>query len=78
MADDEHKLFEQAVSDVVPLKREKRVAPGPVKDERDRSLAHRRYAAVTDQTRDPNTLSDREIAPLEPAESLLLPILFWR
>ncbi len=65
MADDERKLFEEAMSDVAPLVRERRVLPRSG-DRRDRSLAHRRAAAVTPQGDDPNTLSDREVAPLDP------------
>lgn len=66
MADNERELFEQEMSDVVPLKREPRVISGIAKDDRDRSLEHRRRAAVTDSNLDGNPLSDREIVPLDP------------
>lgn len=66
MADDERKLFEQEMEGVVPLKREQRVSRPAGPGERDSSLAHRRQAAVTNPASDPNTLSDREIPPLDP------------
>jgi DNA-nicking Smr family endonuclease len=66
MVDDERKLFEQEMNGVVPLKREQRVDPGSGSAGRDPSLAHRRHAAVSDLSADPNTLSDREVAPLDP------------
>jgi DNA-nicking Smr family endonuclease len=55
------------MSDVTPLKREARIGRGTTADrERDRSAAIRREAAVTDRHADPNTLSDREVPPLDP------------
>lgn len=65
MADDDQKLFEQEVADVEPLKREERVrAPGTAG--LGSALAHRRYAAMTDQYAERNSLSDRDIPPLDP------------
>ncbi len=65
MADDESELFFQEVADVKPLKREHRVQLAPGGDDRDRSLAERREAAVTGREADRNTLSDRDAEPLD-------------
>ncbi|MBN7795325.1 DNA endonuclease SmrA [Parahaliea mediterranea] len=65
MADDEHELFEQEMAGVVPLRREERIPRNSGPEGRDGSLAHRRHAAVTDSAVDRNSLSDREIAPLD-------------
>jgi DNA-nicking Smr family endonuclease len=60
-------LFSDAMSDVVPLKRELRVSinrgPG---SERDSSMAQRRQAAERFPEADRNTLSQREVQPLDP------------
>jgi len=67
MSDDDDRAFLEAMSDVTPLKREARVArPGAPDRQRDSSAAIRREAAVTDQHADSNTLSDREVPPLDP------------
>lgn len=65
MADDELDLFEQEMADVVRMRHEERVRLSGAA-QADEALAHRRQAAVTDTSVDPNTLSDREIAPLDP------------
>lgn len=67
MADDDITLFYQEMGDVVPLKREHRVALGSgTLDERDGSLAERRQAAVAAPEVDRNMLNDREVEPLDP------------
>lgn len=59
--------FREAMSDVTPLKREARIGRATTTDrERDRSAAIRREAAITDRHADPNTLSEREVPPLDP------------
>jgi DNA-nicking Smr family endonuclease len=67
MADDDTTLFYQEMGDVVPLKREHRVAlvSGSL-DDRDSSLAERRQAAVAGPEADRNILNDREAEPLDP------------
>ncbi|TXS96379.1 DNA endonuclease SmrA [Parahaliea maris] len=64
MADDEQSLFEQEMAGVVRLKHDERVRRGGP-SESEQALAHRRQAAVTETAADPNTLSDREITPLD-------------
>jgi len=67
MADDDITLFYQEMGDVVPLKREHRVAlGGGAQDDRDSSLAERRQAAVAAPEADRNILNDREVEPLDP------------
>lgn len=70
MADDEDELelFRRELSDVQPLRRERRLArPGRFAAEReDPSLALRRQAAVTAGPVDRNPLTDREIPGLDP------------
>ena len=67
MADDDKTLFHQEMVDVVPLKRERRVALGGGSvDDRDSSLAERRQAAVAAPEADRNILNDREAEPLDP------------
>jgi DNA-nicking Smr family endonuclease len=66
MSSDNDKVFSQAMSDVVRLKREPRVdlvhkAP----PDRDPSLEHRRRAAAQLMEPDRNQLSENEIAPLD-------------
>ena len=64
MSDDEG--FSEAMSDVVPLKRERRVGLSPkTQNNRDSSLEHRRRAAEQLPESDRNTLSDKDIAPLD-------------
>jgi DNA-nicking Smr family endonuclease len=67
MVNDDRTLFHQEMGDVVPLKREHRVAlgGGPL-DDRDSSLAERRQAAVAAPEADRNILNDREAEPLDP------------
>ncbi|WP_116368742.1 DNA endonuclease SmrA [Parahaliea mediterranea] len=65
MADDELSLFEQEMAGVKRLQQDERVARRGG-GESAQALAHRRHAAVTDSHVDPNTLSDREITPLDP------------
>ncbi|TXS94881.1 DNA endonuclease SmrA [Parahaliea aestuarii] len=65
MTDDEFSLFEQEMAGVKRLRQDERVARRAA-GESAQALAHRRQAAVTDSSEDPNTLSDREIAPLDP------------
>jgi len=66
MSSDGDKVFSDAMSDVVPLKREPRVGvsrkPAPDKDF---SLEHRRRAAAQAPAVDRNPLSGTEIAPLD-------------
>ena len=59
-------LFSEAVSDVVPLKRESRVnvKRGP-QGESDPAVAHRRKAAVQSPEQDRNKLSEAAVAPLD-------------
>jgi len=67
MADDDRTLFQQEMGDVVPLKRERRVALGGGSlDDRDSSLAERRQAAVAAPEVYRNILNDREAEPLDP------------
>jgi len=67
MANEDDKTFLEAMSDVTPLKRDARIGrAGKTDRERDTSAAIRREAAVTDLNTDPNTLSDREVPPLDP------------
>lgn len=67
MADDDRTLFHREMGDVVPLKRERRVALGGGSiDGRDGSLAERRQAAVAAPEADRNILNDREAEPLDP------------
>jgi len=66
MASDEDKVFLDEMSDVVPLKREPRVAArGKPQSDRDSSLHHRRQAAVQGRELDRNILTDGDIAPLD-------------
>jgi len=63
---DKDKLFSEAMTDVVPLKRERRVDLMPKsQNNRDSSLEHRRRAAAQLPENDRNTLSDREVVPLD-------------
>lgn len=66
MASDEEKRFIDEMADVVPLKREPRVAvrPGAV-SERDSSQELRRQAAERGPERDRNTLTDGAVVPLD-------------
>ncbi|MCB1675073.1 MAG: DNA endonuclease SmrA [Halioglobus sp.] len=67
MAGEDDDSFLEAMSDVVPLKREPRVAGrGRGPGNRDSSLQHRRAAAVADDERECNTLSRDGIEPLDP------------
>lgn len=68
MNDEEDNLFQDAMSDVRPLKREARVRLDSRHGERDSSLQQRREAAQRESGRDGNPLSDevREIEPLDP------------
>ena len=67
MAGEDDDSFLEAMSDVVPLKREPRVAArGRGADKRDSSLQHRRAAAVAANDRDRNILSRDGIEPLDP------------
>lgn len=67
MDDNEADEFHKAMSDVTPLKREARVSrSGAAPKASDEALALRRQAAQEDSRVDPNTLSDREIEPLDP------------
>jgi DNA-nicking Smr family endonuclease len=64
MSDDD--VFSEAMTNVVPLKRERRAHLSPkTQDNRDSSLEHRRRAAAQLPESDRNTLSDKEIAPLD-------------
>ena len=66
MSGDKDKLFSEAMTDVVPLKRERRVDLTPKsQNNRDSSLEHRRRAAAQLPENDRNTLSDREVVPLD-------------
>lgn len=66
MSIDEDKLFSEAMTDVVPLKRERRadLAPRSMQD-RDSSLEHRRRAATQLPEAERNTLSDTSVVPLD-------------
>ncbi|MFV0276859.1 MAG: DNA endonuclease SmrA [Parahaliea sp.] len=66
MTDSKRSLFEQEMTGVVRLQQEARVQRGAVPEASDQTLAHRRQAAVTEAGADPNTLSDREVTPLDP------------
>lgn len=68
MTDDEDKLFLDEVSDVVPIKRQKRVRLSSGLPSRDSSLAERRAAAVVDGHRDGNPLTEEGLA-IEPLDS---------
>jgi DNA-nicking Smr family endonuclease len=66
MSSDNDEVFSSAMSDVVPLKQEARV--DVVRDSLrvgDFSLEQRRLAATRKLERDPNTLSDAPVAPLD-------------
>lgn len=66
MASDEQNRFIDEMADVVPLKREPRVAVRPgVGTERDSSLELRRQAAERGPERDRNTLTDGAVVPLD-------------
>lgn len=66
MDDDEDSLFSDAMSDVAPLKRERRADLVPKsRNSRDSSVEHRRRAAAELPQRDRNILADREFAPLD-------------
>ena len=66
MAGDEDKVFSDEMADVVPLKRDPRVAVRP-RDQagRDSSLDLRRQAAVQNPERDRNILTEGGIVPLD-------------
>ncbi|MBT3410981.1 MAG: DNA endonuclease SmrA [Halieaceae bacterium] len=68
MTDDEESLFLDEMTDVAPLKRERRVRVTPKQNDRDTSLEQRREAAVLDKTRDGNILTEDGLAvtPLDP------------
>ncbi|MEP4145651.1 MAG: DNA endonuclease SmrA [Halioglobus sp.] len=68
MTDDEESLFLDEMTDVAPLKRERRVRVAPKQNDRDSSLQLRREAAVLDKTRDGNILTEDGLAitPLDP------------
>ncbi len=66
MASDEDKGFIDEMADVVPLKREARVAVrGRTASGRDTSLELRRQAAVEDSQRDRNILTEGAVIPLD-------------
>ena len=66
MASDEEKRFIDEMADVVPLKREPRVAVRPrAVTERDTSQELRRQAAQNGPERDRNTLPDGAVRPLD-------------
>jgi DNA-nicking Smr family endonuclease len=66
MDGDKDNLFSDAMSDVAPLKRERRAGLTPkTQNHRDSSVEHRRRAAEQLPARDRNTLADRQFAPLE-------------
>ena len=66
MSSDEESMFQDEMSDVVPLKREPRAGVrGRVPSHRDSSLDHRRQAAVQGTERDRNILSEEGIEPLD-------------
>ena len=68
MTDDEESLFLDDMTDVAPLKRERRGRVTPKQNDRDTSLEQRREAAVLDKTRDGNILTEDGLAvtPLDP------------
>jgi DNA-nicking Smr family endonuclease len=67
MSDEPDDLFLTEMSDVVPLKREPRVARKTgVRTDRDSSLEQRRQAAVEGKPVDRNTLTEEGIEPLDP------------
>ncbi len=68
MNDEDDSLFQEAMADVAPLKREQRVRLDSRQRERDSSLSQRREAALRETAGDGNPLSDevREIEPLDP------------
>ena len=64
MSDDD--VFSEAMTDVVPLKRERRVGlSSKTQNNRDSSLEHRRRAAQQLPESDRNTLSDTGVVPLD-------------
>ena len=66
MASDEEKGFIHEMADVVPLKREPRIAVRPRSGtQRDSSLELRRQAAEKGPERDRNTLTDGAVLPLD-------------
>ena len=67
MTSDEESGFLDEMADVVPLKREPRVAVrgGKGQHGRDSSLDHRRQAAVQGKERDRNTLTEDGFTPLD-------------
>ena len=66
MGGDKDNLFSDAMSDVAPLKRERRADLAPkTQNHRDSSVEHRRRAAAKVPERDRNTLADKGIAPLD-------------
>jgi DNA-nicking Smr family endonuclease len=66
MNSDEDELFTEAMTDVVPLKRERRVDIAPKsRNDRDTALEHRRRAASELPQSDQNTLTDTAVRPLD-------------
>ncbi len=65
MSADDDNLFREEMAGVTPLKREPRASRGGARPP-DPSLQRRREAAVTSAAEDRNTLSDRDIPPLDP------------
>lgn len=66
MSADDDSLFHNEMSSVTPLKRDKRVLRSPQTQTKSvDALQHRRQAAVSADAPDKNTLTDREIAPLD-------------
>lgn len=65
MNSEDKDLFSQEMSDVVPLKRKPRAGVSRGGAARDLSVERRRQAAVQEQTRDCNTLTEQGIAPLD-------------
>ena len=66
MSDEPDDLFLSEMSDVVPLKRETRIARQSGRNDRDSSLQQRRRAAVEGKQVDRNILTEEGIAPLDP------------
>jgi DNA-nicking Smr family endonuclease len=67
MTSDEENLFLEEMADVVPLRREPRVRkPGAGQSPEDPALEQRRRAAVQEEARDRNILTEEGIAPLDP------------
>lgn len=64
MSDDDSLLFEQEMADVKPLRHDERILLKAASG-RDSSQAARRQAALIDHRHDPNTLSDKGVAPLD-------------